>query len=173
MDIGVAGRVEQLLFPPGEPNEVLTLMARLEAEDGGWINLSPVPEEDADGPVGSGRRQWLPHLFDLLLDAGPDIPVGTWVPPRRAQGKGRGVATTSIGLQHPSGQRALDRLQRAGIDPPPGWRLVQDHPRRGLVFSAPVGADHRATLEWLIRAGDFLSVGPRAASWLATVHLRQ
>jgi hypothetical protein len=149
-------------------------MDRLEAEDGGWINLSPVPEEDAEGQVGSGRRQWMPHLFDLLLDAGPNIPVGTWVPPRRAEGRRRGgVAATSIGLQHPSGQRALDRLRRAGIDLPDGWHVVQDHPRRGLVFSAPVGADHRVTLEWLIRAGGFLSLGPPAASWLATVHLRQ
>lgn len=170
----MARRVEQLLFPPGEPDEVLALMARLEAEDGGWINLSPIPAEDAEEHVGSGRRQWLPHLFDLLLDAGPDIPVCTWLPPRRAEGRGRGgVAATSIGVQHPSGQRALDRLRGAGIDPPPSWRLVQDHPRRGLVFSAPVGADHRVTLEWLIRAGDFLSLGPRAASWLATVYLRQ
>lgn len=178
MDIAMPGRIEQLLFRPEDPGEVLDIMARLGAEDEedeGWINFSPVPDEDAEGGVAPRRRQWLPHLFDLLLDAGPDIPVCTWVPPGRASGrKGRGeVALTSIGVQHPSGQRALDRLQRAGIDLPVGWRVVQDHPRRGLVFSAPAETDHRIALEWLTRAGNFLSLSPPATSWLATVHLRR
>ena len=52
-------------------------MVRLE-EDGGWLNLSPMPDEE----TGAARRQWLPHLFDLLLDAGPEVPVCTWVPAR-------------------------------------------------------------------------------------------
>lgn len=168
-------RTEQLVFRPGEPGEVLALMARLEEQDGGWLNLSPLPEEETAAP----RRQWLPHLFDLLLDAGPDVPVCTWMPARRmpdgATGKrgSRGVPTTSIGVQHPSGQRAIERLQQAGIDPPAGWRVVQDHPRRGMVFAAPAGADHRSTLEWLVRAGDFLSLGPPASSWVATAHRRR
>lgn len=149
---------------------MLALMARVE-EDGGWLNLSPLPDEESAAP----RRQWLPHLFDLLLDAGPDVPVCTWVPAPGPDGKrgSRGVPTTKIGVQHPSGQRAIERLRQAGIDLPVGWRVDQDHPRRGLVFAAPAGADHRATLEWLLRAGDFLSLGPPAPSWVATAHRRR
>ncbi|MBO0892832.1 MAG: hypothetical protein J2O39_00510 [Acidimicrobiales bacterium] len=159
-----------MVFRPEEPGEVLALMARLE-EDGGWLNLSPVPDEETAAP----RRQWLPHLFDLLLDAGPDVPVCTWVPANGATGKrsSRGAPTTSIGVQHPSGQRAIERLRQAGIDPPGGWRVDQDHPRRGLVLSAPAGGDHRVTLEWLVRAGEFLSLGPPARSWVATAHRRR
>lgn len=162
----MARRIEQLLFRPDDPGEVLSFMDRVEAEGEGWINLSPLPEEGT-APT---RQRWLPHLFDLLLDAGPDIPVCTWVPAKRAR---RGLEMASIGIQHPSGQRALNRLHQAGLDPPSGWRLVQDHPRRGLVLSAPAGADHRVIVEWLVRAGDFLALGPPAPSWLATVHLRR
>jgi hypothetical protein len=163
--VGVDGSVEQLLFRPGDPAPVLAFMSRLSVDGDGWVNLSPVPEE-ATAPA---RSRWLPHLFDLLLDAGPDIPVCTWVPERKRR---RRVEPASIGVQHPSGQRALDRLHRAGIDPPSGWRLVQDHPRRGLVFRAAAETDLGATLEWLIRAGEYLTLGPPAASWLATVHRR-
>jgi len=65
--------------------------------------------------------------------------------------------------------RAAARLAERGLPLPAGWRVTQDHPKRGLVVSA--AADEAAMLEWLLRAGELLSVVVPTGIWDAAVYL--
>ena len=72
----------------------------------------------------------------------------------------------SIGLQHPGGPKALDRLAREGLPLPAGWLKVADHPRRGLVVTVPV-AEVSAAVDWLLQAARLLTLGPLPTQWSA------
>jgi hypothetical protein len=109
-------------------------------------------------------------LTTLLL-AGPvhDIPVCTWVAGKLTQHQE--VQADSIGIQHAAGVRVLARLATAGLVLPEGWKLVQDHPRRGLVVAPARGADSESMLAWLLEAGTILSAVRLTGDWQAEVHL--
>jgi hypothetical protein len=61
------------------------------------------------------------------------------------------------------------KLLELGLALPEGWRVVQDHPRRGLVAKLPAGADDVKVLGWLIRAAGALCAVPRTGRWRAEV----
>ncbi len=128
----------------------------------GWINLNPQVRPEDEPPPRAG-------LSTLLL-AGPvhDVPVCTWVAGKPTR---QGVQPDSIGVQHAAGARVIGRLASSGLALPEGWRLVQDHPRRGLVVTPAPGADHSAVLAWLLEAGMVLSVVRLTGVWQADVHL--
>ncbi|MHB1444164.1 MAG: hypothetical protein ACYCTI_01980 [Acidimicrobiales bacterium] len=154
----------RLHFGQDDTAPVLDEMRAMTRAARGWINFEPEVPEDSEVP-GVG-------LFSFMSARGPSIPLCTWVP----EGRGRREKRTppSLGLQHPSGVRAAARLAERGLALPAGWRVTQDHPKRGLVVSVgagPGGAEEAAMLEWLLRAAELLSVVPPTGMWDAAVYL--
>lgn len=138
--------------------EVVGRMAAMAAEGQGWINLSPgldVEPEDAPAP-----RSGLGSLFS---GRGPTVPLGTWMPAQRRD-------PSTVGIQHGEGPKAAHLLAEWGAPVPEGWRILQDHPKRGLVVAAPATtATHEldAVLHWLLRAAGALCAWPRTGEWRA------
>jgi hypothetical protein len=75
-----------------------------------------------------------------------------------------------VGLQHAGGPHAVRHLRDLGHPVPEGWRVTQDHPRRGLVAEVPAEADHAAVLGWLIEAGLALCEVPVTGLWRADIY---
>ena len=149
-------------FRVDEPDEVVGIMVQMAAVHAGWLNLQPdvavedVP--DAGSPFGR-----------LLTASGPPVPLGSWVPGAATR---RGVDPTSLGLQHPGGRRAIWRLRDVGILVPDGWKVLADHPRRGLVLRVPDGADPAMTLHWMVDAAVELTEMALPDVWRAAVYRR-
>jgi hypothetical protein len=159
----VARRPTRLIeFRLEDSSAVVAVMDQLAAAHDGWINLHPQVRPEDEPPPRAG-------LTTLLL-AGPvhDVPVCTWVAGKLTR---QGVQPDSIGIQHAAGARVLGRLESAELGLPEGWRLVQDHPRRGLVVALPSGADNAAALTWILEAGSVLSVVRLTGEWQAEAHL--
>ena len=118
-----------------DDSAVVAAMLELSGAHDGWINLHPEVRPEDEPPPRSG-------LTTLLL-AGPvhDIPVLTWVAGKLNQHQE--VQADSIGVQHAAGVRVLARLATAGLALPEDWKLVQDHPRRGLVVAPAAGPTAR------------------------------
>jgi hypothetical protein len=156
---------EYLEFEPDARAEVVARMEAIagdRAGRGGWINLHPAVDDDTEVPEGSS-------LFGLFSATGPAVPICTWMP-----GRWRGDTRdpVSIGVQHAAGPRAVARLGALGVDVPEGWRVRQDHPRRGLVILVPADQDEDSTLRWLLRAGAALSAVALTGTWRADVFAR-
>ncbi len=158
----VGGEPRYVIFRPDDRTEVVDWMERLATDRGGWINLQPgIHPDDAPPPRGT-----LSLIFGSRTQP---VPVCTWVPGRPG---GKGDETVSIGVQHPKGTRIVPHLQALGVIIPAGWRVVQDHPRRGLVISVPRTTDHDLVLDWLVRAATELSNIPLTGEWRAAIYLR-
>ena len=151
---------ELIEFRPEASATVLDRMAVLTRDHSGWINFQPGVPPDTAPPRSS--------LFGLFSGRGPEVPVCTWTPGEKRR---RGVEPESVGIQHGTGPRVADRLRDEGWPIPDGWRRLQDHGKRGLVVAVPPGTPHGAVLEWLLGAGERLSVVPLTGTWLASVHV--
>jgi hypothetical protein len=92
----------------------------------------------------------------------------TYLPPGNGR---RDHAHQTVGLLHPIGKKALPLLHEAGVEWPAGWRVRQDHVRRGMVVEVPAAADHAQVLEWALAAGTALCVERMTGTWRADVHL--
>jgi hypothetical protein len=135
---------------------VVRRMARMAEAQAGWINLSPGLDVEEPPPARSA-------LSSLLAARGPLVPMGTWVPAH-----GREPAT--VGIEHGEGPRAVRTLEDRDVAVPPGWRVAQDHPRRGLVVvPRPAATDQErdAVLAWLLRATAALCPVRRSGQWRA------
>ena len=113
----------------------------------GWINLSPALDEDEPPPRSS--------TFGLFSGRGPDVPLCTWVP----------GTPTQVGIQHGAGPKVVKVLQNLQEAVPDGWRVTQDHSRRGLVAILPEGTGNEQALDWLLRAGTALAAHLKLAGW--------
>jgi hypothetical protein len=146
--------------------EVLGAMAA-RAEGSGWLNFEPVVVDEAEDrprPRGSGAGL----LFGALFAArGPMVPLCSWVPMPTDR-----LPHVELGVQHARGVRAAEQLAEAGNAVPEQWRVLGDHPKRGLVVAVPVDADHEDVLQWLLRAGTVLSAAPTTGNWRAGVFSR-
>ena len=130
---------------------------------GGWINLQPNLDPD-DVPSSSLG------VLSIFSARGPAIPLLTWTPGERSR---RGATPVEIGIQHPAGSRAVPLLRERGAGVPPGWAVVQDNPKRGLVVRPSTDTSTPAEiLEWLLRATAALCPYELPTSWLATIHRR-
>lgn len=158
---GVTGDAEVLEVDLNSLSPVIHRMKELAGQGVGWMNLQPgIDPEDAP------RAE--PGLFGLFSGRGPVVPVATWTAPAARR---RGPPEPEqVGIQHPAGGRAAGLLAEAGLAVPDGWRILQDHPRRGLVVAVTPGASHEAVLDWLLRATARLSAVPLTGSWRATIH---
>jgi hypothetical protein len=149
-------------FEPPDEAAVLTFMSQLAEAHDGWINLLPgVAKEDVPEPPKS--------IFGTLF-GGPEGPVSmsSWFP-APAAGRLRDVVT--IGIMHPRGRYAAAQLADLGVPVPEGWRVRQDHARRGLILRVPAAASHPDVLGWTLRAGEELTVIPVTGKWQARVYL--
>jgi hypothetical protein len=128
-----------------DPADVEAVASALDAR--GWVNLRPdVAEEDAPPEASS--------VFGIFGARGPVIPLCTWHPGER-----------SAGVQHATGPKVVRR-----IDVPAGWRVVQDHPRRGLVVRVPPETSDTMVLRWLVDVGTRLCPVPMRDEWVAELH---
>jgi hypothetical protein len=147
-------------FHEDRRDAVLDRMVDMASAGAGWLNLTPGLAMDVPPPARS-------PLASLLGSRGPTVPLATWTPRR-------GREPPSAGIHHPEGTRAVATLAARGAEVPAGWRVLQDHPKGGLVV-AVVGGDDRLdldrTLVWLLVATGALCPWPRTGEWRALCHL--
>lgn len=153
---------ELIEFDVHAPAAVVGRMRELASSRDGWVNLQPLVDE-ADVPQASSG------LLGWISAKGPAVPVATWVPGERTR---KGVDPDSIGLQHHGGPKARLTLADAGVPVPPEWKLLTDHPKRGLVIQLPEGVDPAQVVDWLIRAARVLSPMALPDAWAAVVYAR-
>lgn len=148
-------------FAAHDDVELLARMAMVQEGGTGWINIEPVIDEEHRPPA--------PGPFAFLGGSTHQVPVITWMPGRH-QGD-RPARATTVGLQHASGPRVASRLRELGQPVPDGWRVTQDHPRRGLVAEVPADADNRLVIGWLLRAATTVCQVEMTGRWTAAVHV--
>jgi hypothetical protein len=153
-------RPRELGFTVPDDPELLRTMGELATAGAGWINLEPVIEEEHEPPQ--------PGPFAFLGGSTHKVPTVTWLPGRHLPNGT--TKPTTIGLEHASGPRVARRLHDLGCPLPDGWRITQDHPRRGLVAVVPPDSDHRAVADWLLRAATLVCTVPSTGRWIASVH---
>jgi hypothetical protein len=153
-------RPRELEFVAHDDPELLAHMAEVRAAGTGWINVQPVIEEEHEPPQ--------PGPFAFLGGSTHQIPTVTWLPGKRSPNGA--VKPTTVGLQHASGPRVARQLRELGVPLPEGWRITQDHPRRGLVALVPADADDREVIDWLLRAAALLCTVPATGRWTASIH---
>jgi len=148
-------------FTLGDRSAVVDLMRELAARRHGWVNVQPtVTIDELPAPTGGIVTGWLTGGL-------PPLPVGTWIAPRSRRGK---VRPGSVGVAHNANAKVARRLVDAGLAAPPGWRMVQDNARRGLVCEVPADAEVAAILDWLLRVMVELSRIDTGDEYRATVH---
>ena len=154
---------EMIAFDRHDRGAVIKVMRQQLRDRDGWINLQPdVDPEDIPVPSASLTR--------LFTTRGPAVPFASWVPGIR---KRNGTAEPlSVGLQHGGGHRAVARLREDGLLLPDGWRVLGDHPRRGIVVTAPDDQDPDIALAWLIDAANRLTTFFLPDQWHAGVYPR-
>jgi hypothetical protein len=139
--------------------QIVGVMAELAAAQKGWINLYPGIHPDDEPPT--------PSIFGSLFSgSGPPVPVCTWVAPQ----SGQKPPHPELGILHKSGPKAVRTLEADGITVPPGWRVLADHPKRGLVIAVDPESPHEEVLGWLMRAGAALTRIPLTGSWQAAIN---
>jgi hypothetical protein len=144
----VAPLPELFEFDPDAPAGVVGCMRELITSRNGWVNMQPLVEEEDIPQTSVGILGW-------ISAKGPAVPEATWVPgERRRNGS---LAADSIGLQHRGGPRARAALAEAGVPIPAGWKLLSDHPKRGLVIELPADTEPDEIVHWLVAAARVLS----------------
>lgn len=141
---------------------VVDRMVAMAADRRGWLNLSPGLDVDPDQAPAPQSP-----LAAIFSGRGPTVPLGTWTP---AQGRD----PSTVGIQHGEGPKTVARLDEWGAPVPEGWRVMQDHPKRGLVVATPAAAtadELDGVLAWLLRAMGALCAWPRSGEWRALCYL--
>jgi len=118
-----------------------------EQTSGEWCNLEFEVDEDHPAYVPDSP------LFGFLAARGPASPLVTII-------GGEEDKPNQLGIQHRAGTKVRRTLVDAGILSPSDGRLVQDHPRRGLVVEVPRDTDREAWASWLLVAMHELNRSP-------------
>jgi hypothetical protein len=150
----------ELRFTLFDDPELLGAMADVRRAGRGWVNIKPlVADEDLPKPPGP---------FAFLGGSVHKVPTVTWIPGKPLpDGSAR---ATEVGLLHASGTRVARRLRDLGHPVPDGWRVTQDHPRRGLVLTVPPLVEDRELMTWLLQAAVAVCQVPTTGEWDAAVH---
>jgi hypothetical protein len=167
----MARRSAQLLeVGDDDLDPVLVAMAELAESRQGWINVHPLIPEEAEELTEFSPTPPIAPL-GIFSRRKPIVVEGTWVPGPEGR---HGPEATSVGLLHPAGRFAARQLAEAGVPVPPGWKVVNDHVRRGLVLSVPdeLAHDTEAILRWLLAAARALGPGQVTGRWHAEIHRR-
>jgi len=154
-------RVETVEFRVEDPAAVVRAMDAIADAHDGWVNLHPVLRPEDEPPPRQG-------ITTLLAGPVHDVPVCTWVAGTVSR---RGLQDDRVGLQHARGERVRLRLAAGGVAIPDDWRLVQDHPRRGLVLALAPDTPHGVVVAWLLEAAAVLSALRLSGDWRAEIHL--
>lgn len=94
-------------------------------------------------------------LFGFLAARGPANPLATLMTPKKDADY-----LLEVGIQHRAGTKAAAQLKEAELYGPTHARVVQDHPRRGLVVKWPEDEDMVALAAWLFPAMRELARAP-------------
>lgn len=151
---------DELEFTAGDLGALLPRAAAIKASGSGWVNLRPVIRQVDEPPP--------PGIFAIFGGSPHQVPLATWFPGRRADEET--IKPTTVGLQHSAGPRVARKLGELGLPLPDGWRITQDHPRRGLVAELSSGCSDEEAIDWLVRAGSALCVVPSTGRWRASLH---
>ena len=117
-----------LKFSPTTVGPVIDLMDRYRYTSDSifWFNIEPDVDERS---VHTGSIFW-----KAFSSRGPRIPQFTWTSATDRKGN---FQPSEIGLTHPTGIAVLERIKSFQINVPNEWQLIQDHPKRGIVFQLP------------------------------------
>ena len=117
-----------LKFSPATVGPVIDLMDRYRYTSDSifWFNIEPDVDQRS---VHTGSIFW-----KAFSSRGPRIPQFTWTSATDRKGN---FQPSEIGLTHPTGIAVLERIQSFQINVTNGWQLIQDHPKRGIVFQLP------------------------------------
>lgn len=149
-------------FRPDDRSGVVARMEEVARWRDGWVNFSPVLPDDVEPP-----RQ---GLLRFVGARGPEALLATWVP--GAAARRGGYEPTTVGVQHPSGRRLVTGKGALGLAIPDGWRVVQDHPWRGLVATVPDEADLDGVVGWLLATAEEATTLPLTGRWRALFYGR-
>ncbi len=155
-------QVEKFEFYPPTSDRVTGYLQQLIDAGDGWMNLLPGVHVDEE------QTTTLPGPFAMFTNRQPPVTMCTLMPPKAIR---RAVEGVTVGLLHPTGNKAIARLAEAGVEVPNGWVVKQDHNRRGLLLIAPVGASNDALVEWGVRAGTALCREEMTGTWQSVVYL--
>jgi hypothetical protein len=150
-----------LEFTPPETQAVASALADLRRAGSGWINLLPGIDDEAAPAPAAG-------LFAFFGANAPAVSMATVMPPKYDRRATEGV---TVGVMHPTGAKAVARLAEAGVTVPDGWRVVQDHPRRGLLVRTEPTESEGDIVSWAIRAATALCRAELTGRWRAQVYL--
>lgn len=154
-------RPEQIEFQASDPSPAVEVFGELVEARAGWLNLYPEVDEDEALAV-------TPSAVGALFRApGPPIPQATLIAPTEGR---RGRKPAQLGLTHGVGTAVMRRLAAEGLAKPEGWKVVQDHVRRGLVLRLDDPPDVVATVTFALQAGALLCPVTTTGGWLAEVH---
>jgi hypothetical protein len=149
-------------FTPPDVAAIAYELRGLRSAGGGWINLMPGIDEDAsDVHPRAG-------LFAFFGNNAAPVTMTTLMPPKNDRRESEGL---TIGIMHPTGGHAVERLAEAGVVVPDGWVVRQDHARRGLLLRTPVSVAEDDAVEWSVRAGTALCRAEMTGRWRAVVYL--
>jgi hypothetical protein len=148
-------------FTPADVSEVAQHVGRVIERGAGWVNIEPIVGEVAMDEL---RRTAPPTVVRLFSGRGGKIPFGTFVP-----GDHRKDTKGQVGLEHGAGPRALQQLREAGIVLPDGWRMRQDHGKRGIVCDVPRDERPDIIVRWIVDAAAQLCEIDLTGWWTAVV----
>jgi hypothetical protein len=149
-------------FTPPDVAAVAYELHALRAAGGGWVNLMPgIDEEASDVHPRAG-------LFAFFGNNAAPVTMTTVVPPKKDRSDTEGL---TVGIMHPTGGKAVERLADAGVTVPDGWLVRQDHARRGLLLRTPVDVTETDVIDWSVRAGTALCRAEMTGRWRAVVYL--
>tara|TARA_B100000953_G_scaffold194716_1_gene160408 strand:- start:677 stop:1153 length:477 start_codon:yes stop_codon:yes gene_type:complete len=123
-----------------------------------WVNIEPAVEE---AEVHSSSLFW-----KMFSSRGPVIPKFTWVP---SYEKKQELMPAQIGITHPVGTKAVQRLRDFEVRVPPEWVVHQDHPKRGIVLSLPEIYSEEEVIHLATRSLRVLSPFDFGGNFLASV----
>ena len=147
-------------FRLDEPKDILGYMARLLGAGDGWINLTPKVSDEAETTS--------LNFLTLFGGGSTGVAMCTWLPEVR---ESRGRNHVRLGISHVTGLRARAQLYSLAIPIPTNWRVVQDHPRRGLVLEVPSEEPNELVLTWALAAVSALNRLDRAGIWRAEIYV--
>ncbi|MEI7859077.1 MAG: hypothetical protein WCI26_04515 [Acidimicrobiales bacterium] len=147
-------------FVAHDDPELVAQMSMVQAGGSGWINIEPVIDAEHQPPE--------PGPFAFFGGSTHKVPMITWMPGHVPTG--RSPKPTTIGLQHATGPRLASRLRDLGHPLATGWKVTQDHPRRGLVAEVPADADNRTVIDWLLNSATVVCQVEMTGRWEAAVH---
>ena len=150
-------------FTPDDIDEVVQGLGVVIERGAGWLNIEPIVGEVAMDKL---RDHTPPTIGRLFSGRGGKIPFGTYVPGDRRKGN-----LGQVGLEHSAGPRAVQQLREAGVALPAGWRMRQDHGKRGIVCEVPRDEAPTTIVRWILDASNQLCEIDLTGWWTAVINL--